>query len=64
VLEEKKINVRSVATQTATFALKTKPLRFAASVEVTSKGLLAIAALVSSILLATAAVVRSATRGR
>lgn len=53
-----------IAVQGASFTLETRPLHFEARVEVTSKGLLAIAALVSSILLATAVVVRAAASRR
>lgn len=51
------------SSHTASFFLKTQPLQIEARVDVTPKGLLAIGALVASILLATAAVVRSARSG-
>ncbi|MGJ7565458.1 hypothetical protein ACSFBM_16520 [Variovorax sp. GB1R11] len=50
--------------QCAALTVKTKPLQIEARVEVTAKGLLAIATLVSSILLASAVVVRAAARRR
>jgi hypothetical protein len=63
-LEEQAPELRPASSQKAAFILKTKPLQIEARVEVTPRGLLAIAALVSGILLATAAVVRSATGRR
>lgn len=48
--------------QSATFHVATRPFTVDAKVEVTSGGLLAIAALVTGILLSTAAVVRAARR--
>jgi hypothetical protein len=64
MLEEKIPNARQANTQNAVLILKTKPLQMEARVEVTAKGLLAISALVSSILLATAVVVRAAMSRR
>jgi len=48
--------------QTASFSLATRPLSIDAKVEVTPSGLLAIAALVTGILLATSVLVRTAKR--
>jgi hypothetical protein len=63
-LEEQKSDLRPAPSQMAAFILKTKPLQIEARLEVTPSGLLAIGALVGSILFATAAVVRSAKSSR
>lgn len=63
-MNEQTPDVRPAPSQTAAFILKTKPLQIEARVQVTPEGLLAIAALTASILLATAAVVRAATSRR
>lgn len=63
-MEATTADARPIAVQGASFTLNTRPLHIEARVEVTSKGLLAIAALVSSVLLATAVVVRAAARRR
>lgn len=63
-LEEHTRDLGAASSQTAAFLLKTNPLHIEARVDVTPKGLLAIAALVASILLATAAVVRAARSAR
>jgi hypothetical protein len=49
-------------TQVASFHIGTQPFSVEAKVEVTARGLLAITALVSGILLATALLVRAAKR--